>query len=50
MTPANQYQPEKTTVDAEPESKSVIICRTVAFTFLMLFVVFGPVYKQVSEG
>ena len=50
MTPANQYQPEKTTVDAEPESKSVIICRTVAFTFLMLFVVFGPVYKQVLKG
>ena len=50
MTPASQYQSEKTTVDAEAESKWVIACRAVAFTLLMLYVVFGPFYKQVLNG
>ena len=46
MTPASQYQSEKTTVDAEAESKWVIACRAVAFTLLMLYVVFGPFYNR----
>ena len=50
MTLANQYQPEKTAVDAAAESKLVIVCRAVAFTLLMLYVVFGPFYKQVLKG
>ena len=50
MTPASQYQSEKTTVAASVESKLVIVCRAVAFTLLMLYVVFGPFYKQVLKG
>ena len=50
MTPASQYQSEKTAVGASVESKLVIVCRAVAFTLLMLYVVFGPFYKQVLKG
>ena len=50
MTPTSQYQSEKMTVEAETESKLVIVCRVVAFTLLMLYVVFGPFYKQVLKG
>ena len=50
MTPANQYQSEKTAVEEIAESKLVIVCRIVAFTLLMLYVVFGPFYKQVLKG
>ena len=50
MTPTSQYHPEKTTVEAETESKLVIVCRAVAFTLLMLYTVFGPFYKQVLKG
>lgn len=50
MTLANQYEDEKTAVKAAAESKLVIVCRAVAFTLLMLYVVFGPFYKQVLKG
>ena len=50
MTLTTQHQTKKTTVEAETESKLVIICRVVAFTLLMLYVVFGPFYKQVLKG
>lgn len=50
MTPANQYQSEKTTVEEIAESKLVIVCRVVAFTLLTLYVVFGPFYTQVLKG
>ena len=60
MTPTSQYESEKTAVDAAAESsdlsecserhKLVIVCRAVAFTLLMLYVVFGPFYKQVLKG
>ena len=50
MRPASQYQSEKTAVDAVAESKLIIVCRAVAFTLLMLYVVFGPVYRQVLKG
>ena len=50
MTPANQYQSEKTAVEEVAESKLVIVCRVVAFILLMLYVVFGPFYKQVLKG
>ncbi len=50
MTPVSQYQSEQTTVETAAESKLVIICRAVAFTLLMLYVVFGPFYKQVLKG
>lgn len=50
MTPANQYQSEKTAVEEIGESKLLIVCRVVAFTLLLLYVVFGPFYKQVLEG
>ena len=49
MTPASQYQSEKTTVEASAESKLVIVCRAVVFTLLMLYIVLGPFYKQVLE-
>ena len=60
MTLDSQYQPKKTASDAAAESsdrskcserhKLVIICRAVVFTLLMLYVVFGPFYKQVLKG
>ncbi len=60
MTLDSQYQPKKTAADAAAESsdksecserhKLVIICRAVAFSLLMLYVVFGPFYKQVLKG
>ena len=50
MTLANQYEAEKTAAEAAAESKLVIVCRAVAFTLLMLYVVFGPFYKQVLKG
>ena len=60
MTPASQYQSKKTAVDATVESsdrsecserhKLVIVCRAVAFTLLMLYVVFSPFYRQVLKG
>ena len=50
MTSVDQYQSDKTTVEEAAESKLAIVCRAVAFTLLMLYVVFGPFYKQVSEG
>ena len=50
MTPASQYQSEKTVVEASVESKLVIVCRVVAFTLLMVYVVFSPFYKQVLKG
>ena len=50
MTPANRYQSEQTAVDAAAESKWAIVFRAVAFTLLMLYVVFGPFYKQVLKG
>ena len=50
MTPANRYQSELTAVDAAAESKLVIVFRAIVFTLLMLYVVFGPFYKQVLKG
>ena len=50
MTPANQYQSEKTAVEEIGESKLLIVGRVVAFTLLLLYVVFGPFYKQVLKG
>ena len=50
MTPTNQYQSEKTVAEEIAESKLVIVCRVLAFTLLMLYVVFGPFYKQVLRG
>ena len=50
MTQANQYQSEKTVEEEITENKLVIVCRIVAFTLLMLYVVFGPFYKQVLKG
>ena len=50
MITAGQYESEKTTVEAEGESRWIIVCRVVAFTLLMLYVVFGPFYKQVLKG
>ncbi len=50
MTPANQYQSDKTAMEEIAESKLAIVCRVVAFTLLMLYVVFGPFYKQVLKG
>ena len=50
MTPASQYQSEKTAVEASVESKLVIVCRVIAFTLLMLYTVFSPFYKQVLKG
>ena len=50
MTLANQYQSEKTAVEEIAESKLVTVCRVVAFTLLMLYVVFGPFYTQVLKG
>ena len=66
MTLDGQYQPKKITVEAEAEGsdrsereilgtglhrhKLVTVCRAVAFTLLMLYVVFGPFYKQVLKG
>ncbi len=50
MTRASQYQSGKTPVDTSVESKLVIICRAVVFALLMLYVVFGPFYKQVLKG
>lgn len=47
MTPSNQYQSDKTAMEEIAESKLVIVCRAVAFTLLMLYVFFGPFYKQV---
>ena len=49
MTLASQYQSKKTTLEGIAESKLVIICRAVAFTLLMLYVVFGPTYKQILK-
>ena len=50
MTSMDQYQSDKTTVEVSAESKLVIVCRAIAFTLLMLYVVFGPFYKQVLKG
>lgn len=60
MPPASQYQSKKTIVDRAAESsdrsecserhKLITVCRAVAFTLLMLYVVFGPFYKQVLKG
>ena len=50
MTPVSQYPSEKTAVEAETANKLVIICRAVAFTLLMLYAVFSPVYKQILKG
>ena len=50
MTLASQYQSEETAVEVVAESRLVIVCRAVAFTLLMLYVVFGPFYKQVLKG
>ena len=50
MTPASQYQSEKTAGEVAAESKLVTICRAVAFTLLMLYTVFSPFYKQVLKG
>ncbi len=50
MTLASQYQSEKTTVETAAESKLVIVCRAVAFALLMLYVAFGPFYKQGLRG
>ena len=50
MITASQYESEKTAVEAEGESRWIIVCRVVAFTLLMLYVVFGPFYKQVLKG
>ena len=49
MTSVDQYQSDKTTVEAAAENKWVIVCRAVAFTLLILYVVFGPFYKQVLK-
>ena len=60
MNPISQYQSEKTIVERTAESsdksecserhKLVTVCRAVAFMLLMLYVVFGPFYKQVLKG
>ncbi|MCE2395569.1 hypothetical protein J4G02_13385 [Candidatus Poribacteria bacterium] len=60
MTPVSQYQSEKTAVEVAAESsdksecserhKLITVCRVVAFSLLMLYVVFGPFYKQVLKG
>ena len=60
MTSAVQYQSDKTTAKGAAEGsdrsecserhKLIIVCRAVAFTLLMLYVVFGPFYKQVLKG
>ena len=50
MTPASQYQSEKTAVEASVENKLVIVCRVIAFALLMLYTVFSPFYKQVLKG
>ena len=50
MTLASRYQSEKTAVDAVVESKLIIVCRAVAFILLMLYVIFGPFYRQVLKG
>ena len=50
MTPANGYQSEETAVDTAAESKLVTVFRAVAFALLMLYVIFGPFYKQVLKG
>ena len=50
MITASQYESEKTTVEAEGESRWIIVCRVVAFTLLMLYTVFSPFYKQVLKG
>ena len=49
MTLASQYQSEKTVVERAAERKLVIVCRAAAFTLLMLYVVFGPTYKQILK-
>ena len=60
MTPASQHQSDTTAAEGATESsdrsewserhKLIIVCRAVAFTLLMLYVVFGPFYKQVLKG
>lgn len=50
MTLTTQHQTEKTTVEAAAESKLVTVCRTVVFALLMLYVIFGPFYKEVLKG
>ena len=50
MTPASQHQSKKTAVDVVTESKLIIVCRAVAFTLLMLYIVLGPFYRQAVKG
>ena len=60
MVTVNQYESEKAMIETEDESsdrsecserhKLIIICRAIAFTLLMLQVVFGPAYKQILKG
>ena len=50
MTAASQHESKKITVEAEDESRWITVCRVVVFSLLMLYVVFGPFYKQVLKG
>ena len=55
MTPASQTSVEQANESSDlsecsERHKLAIVCRAVAFTLLMLYIVFGPFYKQVLKG